>query len=429
MSERTIKTRIINKHAIESDWLKATNFTPLNGEIIIYDGDNINTPRIKIGNGIDNVNDLSFIIPSSVSDLINDADYVTANDVAVKNVFEVSVTHGESYLHAIHETVGDTTLYINDLAIVTVITENCVNAYSFKIVYKYNGTEWAPITAIPDVKYRAKDPNLFDINNVLVGYEVYGGKTDRYSYGDFVRNASSAITGYCLLPTDSTVVNITGLPVYTFNGYVRYYWFYDENKNALAPPTRGDWYIQDTTISNHTITIPEGARYFAISIYQRTTEHTDLSCAANLSITTDIVDINEAYITSIDNMPIVAEIVSEETETEIKIYEIGAVNTNLNTNTIYTHEVSSSDKSIVYNFNSPDNTSIQNQILIYLKTNAATSVTWNGNIAFVGDSIANIAIGTYRIIAEWNPVYVNSDNTKGAWIIGVIQDGAEGGIS
>jgi hypothetical protein len=40
----------------------ATNFTPLNGEIIIYDeDDNYNYKRIKIGNGETNVNDLPFI--------------------------------------------------------------------------------------------------------------------------------------------------------------------------------------------------------------------------------------------------------------------------------------------------------------------------------------------------------------------------------
>ena len=40
----------------------ATNFTPMNGEIIIYDeDDNYDYKRIKIGNGTDNVNDLDFV--------------------------------------------------------------------------------------------------------------------------------------------------------------------------------------------------------------------------------------------------------------------------------------------------------------------------------------------------------------------------------
>ena len=66
MAEKTLKTRIIQKHDTEANWSLATNFTPLNGEIIIYDEDeNYNYKRIKIGNGIDNVNDLPFTIDNA----------------------------------------------------------------------------------------------------------------------------------------------------------------------------------------------------------------------------------------------------------------------------------------------------------------------------------------------------------------------------
>lgn len=57
MSNKILKTRIIQKHDTEANWQLATNFTPLNGEIVIYDeDDNYNYKRIKIGNGTDNVN-------------------------------------------------------------------------------------------------------------------------------------------------------------------------------------------------------------------------------------------------------------------------------------------------------------------------------------------------------------------------------------
>ena len=36
-----VKTRIQNKNDIEANWLKATNFTPLKGEVIIYNEDKI----------------------------------------------------------------------------------------------------------------------------------------------------------------------------------------------------------------------------------------------------------------------------------------------------------------------------------------------------------------------------------------------------
>lgn len=67
MTEKIINTRIINKHAVESDWLKAVNFTPKQGEFIVYDKDSTyDYERFKIGDGITPVNDLEFV--SSQSD-------------------------------------------------------------------------------------------------------------------------------------------------------------------------------------------------------------------------------------------------------------------------------------------------------------------------------------------------------------------------
>lgn len=62
MSNKTLNARVVQKHDIEENWLKATNFTPKAGEIIIYDADvNNPLPRIKIGDGVSNVNDLEFV--------------------------------------------------------------------------------------------------------------------------------------------------------------------------------------------------------------------------------------------------------------------------------------------------------------------------------------------------------------------------------
>lgn len=59
---KNINTRIQNKHDIENNWLKAINFIPKDGEIIIYDIDeNYTYPRLKIGNGIDTINTLPFM--------------------------------------------------------------------------------------------------------------------------------------------------------------------------------------------------------------------------------------------------------------------------------------------------------------------------------------------------------------------------------
>lgn len=70
MAEKTIKTRIIHKHATESNWAKAINFVPKQGELIIYDDRYIDSDgnevivaddiRWKIGDGVTLVNDLRF---------------------------------------------------------------------------------------------------------------------------------------------------------------------------------------------------------------------------------------------------------------------------------------------------------------------------------------------------------------------------------
>ena len=61
MSEKNISSRIQHKHDIEANWLKATNFVPKAGELVIYDVDSNNAaPRFKIGDGKTVVSSLPF---------------------------------------------------------------------------------------------------------------------------------------------------------------------------------------------------------------------------------------------------------------------------------------------------------------------------------------------------------------------------------
>lgn len=63
MAEKSLNSRIINKHDVEANWVKATNFIPKQGETIVYDIDeNYTYERFKIGDGITLVNDLPFVI-------------------------------------------------------------------------------------------------------------------------------------------------------------------------------------------------------------------------------------------------------------------------------------------------------------------------------------------------------------------------------
>lgn len=62
MAEKNISSRIIHKHDIEANWLKAVNFIPKQGELIVYDIDSTHDyERIKIGDGATVVSSLPFI--------------------------------------------------------------------------------------------------------------------------------------------------------------------------------------------------------------------------------------------------------------------------------------------------------------------------------------------------------------------------------
>ena len=87
MASKEIKSRIIHKHDIEAIWLKAINFIPMQGELIIYDaevdsnGNILELPddridpydyeRFKIGDGIKTVSNLPFILDTKASVQLN----------------------------------------------------------------------------------------------------------------------------------------------------------------------------------------------------------------------------------------------------------------------------------------------------------------------------------------------------------------------
>lgn len=62
MAEKTLNARIVHKHDTEENWLKAVNFIPKQGEMIIYDiDDDYDYERIKIGDGTTLVSSLPFV--------------------------------------------------------------------------------------------------------------------------------------------------------------------------------------------------------------------------------------------------------------------------------------------------------------------------------------------------------------------------------
>ena len=68
VAEKNLKARIVHKHDTEANWLLATGFTPKQGELIVYDVDETHSyERFKIGDGVQNVNDLPFYNDGFVS--------------------------------------------------------------------------------------------------------------------------------------------------------------------------------------------------------------------------------------------------------------------------------------------------------------------------------------------------------------------------
>ena len=62
MATVPIKSRMPQKHDVEENWEKATNFIPMKGEIIVYDIDsNYTYERFKIGDGVKTVKNLPFV--------------------------------------------------------------------------------------------------------------------------------------------------------------------------------------------------------------------------------------------------------------------------------------------------------------------------------------------------------------------------------
>ena len=83
MAQQIVKTRVRQKHETSANWSAATGFKPLAGELIVYDADSTQGPRIKIGDETTTVTDLPFVeaIPTGIFGVCD-----TAADVATKTV-------------------------------------------------------------------------------------------------------------------------------------------------------------------------------------------------------------------------------------------------------------------------------------------------------------------------------------------------------
>lgn len=62
--ETTLKTRISLLHDTEENWNNMTDFTPYDGEVIVYDKSDLVSAGIKVGDGSTNLRELPFLVKS-----------------------------------------------------------------------------------------------------------------------------------------------------------------------------------------------------------------------------------------------------------------------------------------------------------------------------------------------------------------------------
>lgn len=76
--KKFLNIRLVHKHDTEANWLKATNFIPKQGELIVYDTDSSHTyERIKMGDGQTVVSSLPFILDNEIDDILAQLDAVS----------------------------------------------------------------------------------------------------------------------------------------------------------------------------------------------------------------------------------------------------------------------------------------------------------------------------------------------------------------
>ena len=129
----TLKTRIQNKHDVEENWNKATGFTPMEGELIIYDADSTHSyKRLKIGDGITNVINLPFF-----NDNLEMQSY--RNIINIQITFgHASVIENESFV-----TISDDIIEVNaKYTIAEMVGEKNRKTKKVNHVYKFSKDEF-----------------------------------------------------------------------------------------------------------------------------------------------------------------------------------------------------------------------------------------------------------------------------------------------
>lgn len=182
MAEKVLTSRIIHKHDIAANWSKATGFTPRAGELIVYDIDtDYAYERVKIGDGVRNVNALPFVddaLRATLVELINsvddkvDAVSTLVGDKAVSEQIATAVADKADVVngqYAVTATSDDGVAYV---ATVPSVNE-LVTGVSFIMIPGKTSTSVTPtinVNGLGDKPIRRKLSNIY--SSVQNGYAV-----------------------------------------------------------------------------------------------------------------------------------------------------------------------------------------------------------------------------------------------------------------
>jgi hypothetical protein len=125
MANKLINGRIQHKHDTEANWIKATNFIPKKGELIVYDADSTHAyTRIKIGDGTTKVNSLPFTADKSEL-ATHIATHAPSNAEKNQNAFSNIAVSGQTTVAA--DTTTDTVTFAgSNISITTDATNDKV---------------------------------------------------------------------------------------------------------------------------------------------------------------------------------------------------------------------------------------------------------------------------------------------------------------
>lgn len=113
MANKTLKTRIINKHDTQANWAKAVNFIPKAGEVIVY----TDLHKVKVGDGTTKVSALPFIDNDKVDKV--SGKQLSTNDYTTTEKNKLAGIENGAQKNTVTSVAGKTgavTLSIDDIA-------------------------------------------------------------------------------------------------------------------------------------------------------------------------------------------------------------------------------------------------------------------------------------------------------------------------